>query len=319
MNNLNADTLEKWGVKSSKMMKLLIERPLDLNVARGLPLHQLLLPARVDNDPDAEKKIKNRIKQGKSKRAVADSNQRSAAREEMRRPSMFATDSMHSLQKQTSGLGSHDSGYGTGGGNSSADSGGGGAGSGDEGGYGGGGANSRGGTGGGSTDKAAASVRSRKNRGSVWGAARASLAMGVFHTPSGGDVTGSGGASGGGRRAGRGSIFDSMNAGNHNHNGDVDYDYDSDEGGEEGGVSTRPKKGGWAKLRAAHTLNVGAKAALKANHSSATSNEKCVELRNIVLHRWRVERFSNVHFDASCICSRAVLLPRIFCSASSND
>jgi len=212
MNNITADQLEKWGVKSSKMMKHLIERPLDVNVARGLPLHQLLLPARIDDDPDKEKKIKKRIKQGKSKRAVADTNQRSAAREDMRRPSMFATDAMHSLQKQNSGLGSND--LGGGGDGSSADAGGT---SGDEGGYsdggggtrsGGGGANSRGTMG--SMDQAAASVRSG----------------------------------------------------------------DSSDDGEEEGVSTKPKKGGWAKLRAAHTLNVGAKAALKANHSAASFDDR---------------------------------------------
>ena len=272
MNNITADQLEKWGVKSSKMMKHLIERPLDVNVARGLPLHQLLLPARIDNDPDKEKKIKKRIKQGKSKRAVADSNQRSAAREDMRRPSMFATDAMHSLQEQNSGLGSHDLG-GDGGGGSGDDGGGYGS-SADDGGYGsgtggtGGGNNSRGTMG--SMDQAAASVRSRKNRGSVWGAARASMAMGVFHTPSGGDVTGSGGGNGNGnRRAGRGSIFDSMNTGNNDYD-----DGDSSDDGEEEGVSTKPKKGGWAKLRAAHTLNVGAKAALKANHSAASFDDR---------------------------------------------
>jgi hypothetical protein len=61
LSGVAADELEKWGAKSSKLAKHLAERPLEVVVARGLPLHQLLLPARADSNPDTEKKLKQRI------------------------------------------------------------------------------------------------------------------------------------------------------------------------------------------------------------------------------------------------------------------
>jgi len=61
MNGVDADEVEKWGLASVKFKQALEARPLTMTVARGVPLHTALLPARREANPEKEARMSARI------------------------------------------------------------------------------------------------------------------------------------------------------------------------------------------------------------------------------------------------------------------